>query len=291
MDLMVGDHVISARRPGGCSALGMQFMALATGKREARIHTPAPIALVSEKFNPRGGARPRERGHDHGRRAYQRRGARRHLHGRPRSWPTRRCARRGRRRGLRGHGRTPTSRRRRSRLGVAGAAAHAEDAVLLMSATLGDVSAIAASLKERTGTDVDVVADAPRPVPPLGSRRVRGDAARNARWSWPAQGEAPPRCTPALLADAALATAQALSSHGVLHEQRVVNKDAVKGTRFTTAFGKTPAPARRAAWRAPLAAGMLPRWCLLVEKLAQQGPARHLRHRLIAKGINVPSNT
>ncbi|MFR2849330.1 MAG: DEAD/DEAH box helicase, partial [Hungatella hathewayi] len=36
---------------------------------------------------------------------------------------------------------------------------------LLMSATLGDVSAIAASLKERTGTDVDVVADAPRPVP------------------------------------------------------------------------------------------------------------------------------
>ena len=27
------------------------------------------------------------------------------------------------------------------------------------------VSSIAASLKERTGTDVDVVADAPRPVP------------------------------------------------------------------------------------------------------------------------------
>ena len=36
---------------------------------------------------------------------------------------------------------------------------------LLMSATLGDTTAIAASLEEHTGRTVDVLADAPRPVP------------------------------------------------------------------------------------------------------------------------------
>ena len=36
---------------------------------------------------------------------------------------------------------------------------------LLMSATLGDTSAIAESLQERTGVQVDVIDDAPRPVP------------------------------------------------------------------------------------------------------------------------------
>ena len=36
---------------------------------------------------------------------------------------------------------------------------------MLMSATLGDVSAIAASLREHTDSDVDLVVDAPRPVP------------------------------------------------------------------------------------------------------------------------------
>ena len=36
---------------------------------------------------------------------------------------------------------------------------------LLMSATLGDVSDIAAMLQERTGRPVDLVTDAPRPVP------------------------------------------------------------------------------------------------------------------------------
>ena len=36
---------------------------------------------------------------------------------------------------------------------------------LLMSATLGDVSDIASALEERTGRPVDLVTDAPRPVP------------------------------------------------------------------------------------------------------------------------------
>lgn len=36
---------------------------------------------------------------------------------------------------------------------------------MLMSATLGDVTAIAASLEEHTGATCDLVVDAPRPVP------------------------------------------------------------------------------------------------------------------------------
>ncbi len=36
---------------------------------------------------------------------------------------------------------------------------------LLMSATLGDVDAIADKLEDMTDADVDVIADAPRPVP------------------------------------------------------------------------------------------------------------------------------
>ena len=93
--------------------------------------TRRPIkALVSEKFLRSGGRpRARERGHDHGRRAHQRRGARRLLHGRDPSEPG--ASRRGARRcWLRRHGRVPLLRRLRSGVGVASAAAHAaEDAV------------------------------------------------------------------------------------------------------------------------------------------------------------------
>ena len=57
---------------------------------------------------------------------------------------------------------------------------------LLMSATLGDVSDIASALEERTGRPVDLVTDAPRPVPlsydytfeTAGSHRGAGSARR-----------------------------------------------------------------------------------------------------------------
>ena len=108
---------------------------------------------------------------------------------------------------------------------------------LLMSATLGDTDAIAASLKERTGTDVDVVADAPRPVP-LSYEYVEMPLEGTVELAL-RKGEAPLYLVH-FSQDAALATAQALSSYGVASkEQRELVKDAVKGTRFTTAFGKT----------------------------------------------------
>ena len=160
---------------------------------------------------------------------------------------------------------------------------------LLMSATLGDVSNIASSLKERTGVDVDVVADAPRPVPlsyeyvemPLeGSVEL---ALRN--------GEAPLYIVH-FSQDAALATAQSLSSFGVASkEQREDIKRAMAGTCFTTAFGKT-LKRLLSSGVGVHHAGMLPRYRLLVEKLAQQGLLPVICGTdTLGVGINVPIHT
>lgn len=160
---------------------------------------------------------------------------------------------------------------------------------LLMSATLGDVSAIASSLKERTGADVDVIANAPRPVP-LAYEYVETPLEATVELAL-CKGEAPLYLVH-FSQDAALSTAQSLSSYGVASkEQRERIKEAVKGTRFTTAFGKT-------LKRLVLSgvgvhhAGMLPRYRLLVEKLAQQGLLPVICGTdTLGVGINVPIHT
>ena len=160
---------------------------------------------------------------------------------------------------------------------------------LLMSATLGDVTDIAASLKERTGTDVDVVADAPRPVP-LAYEYVEMPLEGTVELAL-RKGEAPLYLVH-FSQDAALATAQSLSSYGVASkEQREQVKEAVKGTRFTTAFGKT-LKRLLASGVGVHHAGMLPRYRLLVEKLAQQGLLPVICGTdTLGVGINVPIHT
>lgn len=160
---------------------------------------------------------------------------------------------------------------------------------LLMSATLGDVSALAESLKARTNTDVDVIADAPRPVPLVyeyGEMPLEGTIELALR-----KGEAPLYLVH-FSQDAALSTAQSLSSFGVAtKEQRGLVKEAVKGTRFTTAFGKT---LKRLLDNGVGVhhAGMLPRYRLLVEKLAQQGLLPVICGTdTLGVGINVPIHT
>lgn len=160
---------------------------------------------------------------------------------------------------------------------------------LLMSATLGDVSVLAASLQARTGTDVDVVTNAPRPVP-LAYEYVEMPLEGTVELAL-RKGEAPLYLVH-FAQDAALGTAQALSSYGVAtKEQRERIKEAVRGTRFTTAFGKT-------LKRLLLAgvgvhhAGMLPRYRLMVEKLAQQGLLPVICGTdTLGVGINVPIHT
>ena len=160
---------------------------------------------------------------------------------------------------------------------------------LLMSATLGDISDIAHSLEQRTGRTVDSITDAPRPVP-LTYRFVDTSLEGTVELSL-RNGEAPIYVVH-FAQDAALTSAQALASYGVsTKEQREVIKEAIKGTRFTTGFGKT-LKRLLGCGVGVHHAGMLPRYRLLVEKLAQQGLLPVICGTdTLGVGINVPIHT
>lgn len=160
---------------------------------------------------------------------------------------------------------------------------------LLMSATLGDVTAIRDLLERQTDRDVDLVLDAPRPVP-LSYEFV--DTALEATVELAVRQEKAPLYIVHFSQDAALKSAQALASYGVsTREQRDAIRDACKGTRFTTAFGKT-LQRLLAAGVGVHHAGMLPRYRLLVEKLAQQGLLPVICGTdTLGVGINVPIRT
>ena len=108
---------------------------------------------------------------------------------------------------------------------------------LLMSATLGDVDQIAGLLERQTGKDVSRIIDAPRPVPlsyEYALTSLEGTVELALR-----KGEGPLYIVH-FSQDAALSSASALASYGVAtKEQREAVKEAMKGARFTTAFGKT----------------------------------------------------
>ena len=160
---------------------------------------------------------------------------------------------------------------------------------LLMSATLGDVSQIADDLERKTGSDVDIVSDAPRPVP-LSYRYVDTPLPTTVESLLENQD------TPVYLVhfsqDAALETAQALSSSGVSdRRQRDRVKEAMAGTRFTTAFGKILQRLLRTGVGIHHA-GMLPRYRRLVEQLAQEGLLPVICGTdTLGVGINVPIHT
>ena len=160
---------------------------------------------------------------------------------------------------------------------------------LLMSATLGDVTQIADLLRSRTQADVDLVLDAPRPVP-LSYEYVETPLEATVELAIRA-GEAPLYIVH-FSQDAALACAQSLASYGVASkEQRERIKDALAGTRFTTAFGKT-LKRLLGCGVGVHHAGMLPRYRLLVEKLAQQGLLPVICGTdTLGVGINVPIHT
>ncbi len=160
---------------------------------------------------------------------------------------------------------------------------------LLMSATLGDVSQIAQALEAKTGTTVDVIANAPRPVPleyKYELMSLEGTVELALR------NNEGPLYVVHFSQDAALASAQALSNFGVTSKEQREQIKAVLGQgKFTTQFGKT-------LKRLLLSgigvhhAGMLPRYRLLVEKLAQQGLLPVICGTdTLGVGINVPIHT
>lgn len=160
---------------------------------------------------------------------------------------------------------------------------------LLMSATLGDVDQIAGLLERQTGKDVSRIIDAPRPVPlsyEYALTSLEGTVELALR-----KGEGPLYIVH-FSQDAALSSASALASYGVAtKEQREAVKEAMKGARFTTAFGKT-LKRLLGCGVGVHHAGMLPRYRLLVEKLAQQGVLPVICGTdTLGVGINVPIHT
>ena len=160
---------------------------------------------------------------------------------------------------------------------------------LLMSATLGDVRQIADDLERKTGSDVDIVSDAPRPVP-LSYRYV--DTPLPTTVESLLENQDTPVYIVHFSQDAALETAQALSSSGVSdRRQRDRVKEAMAGTRFTTAFGKILQRLLRTGVGIHHA-GMLPRYRRLVEQLAQEGLLPVICGTdTLGVGINVPIHT
>ena len=160
---------------------------------------------------------------------------------------------------------------------------------LLMSATLGDVGAVTQMIERQTKTDVDLVLDAPRPVP-LSFEFVETSLEATVELAI-RDGKAPIYVVH-FAQDAALKSAQGLASFGVSsREQRKAIGEACKGTRFSTAFGKTLK--RLLSMGVGVHhAGMLPRYRLLVEKLAQQGLLPVICGTdTLGVGINVPIHT
>ena len=160
---------------------------------------------------------------------------------------------------------------------------------VLTSATLGDVTTLAADLTRRTGRETASVTGVERPVPlhffyettPI--HETIDDLLNT--------GQAPIYIVHFSQA-AAMERAQALSSTKVAtREQRDEIAALIGGFRFTTAFGKTLSRFLRAGIGVHHA-GMLPKYRRLVEQLAQRGLLRVICGTdTLGVGINVPIRT
>jgi len=160
---------------------------------------------------------------------------------------------------------------------------------VLMSATLGDVSAITADLERRTGREVARVTGVTRPVP-LHYRYAMTPVQETVEQLL-ADGLAPVYIVHFSQA-AAVERAQALASVRVAsREQRDAIAEAIGGFRFSTGFGQTLSRLVRSGIGVHHA-GMLPKYRRLVEQLAQQGLLRVICGTdTLGVGINVPIRT
>jgi len=160
---------------------------------------------------------------------------------------------------------------------------------LLMSATLGDVTPIAADLTRRTGRETALVTGVERPVPLDFSYERRPVHEVIAALL---EGHQAPIYIVHFSQAAALERAQALASVKVAsREQRDAIAEAIGGFRFTTGFGKTLSRLVRSGIGVHHA-GMLPRYRRLVETLAQRGLLRVICGTdTLGVGINVPIRT
>jgi superfamily II RNA helicase len=160
---------------------------------------------------------------------------------------------------------------------------------VLMSATLGDVTALAADLTRRTGRATASVTGVERPVPLHFAYELEPihDSIDLLLHS-----DQAPVYIVHFSQLAALERAQALASAQVAtREQRDRIAEVIGGFRFTTAFGRTLSRLLRLGIGVHHA-GMLPKYRRLVEQLAQQGLLRVICGTdTLGVGINVPIRT
>ncbi len=160
---------------------------------------------------------------------------------------------------------------------------------LLMSATLGDTTALAQKLKSLTQRDVSTITNAPRPVPLSYSYST---LSLEASVELVMQQRGVPVYIVCFAQSEAQKSAAALASFGISNkEEREEIKKELAGFNFSTAYGKE-------LKRLLLCgvgvhhAGMLPRYRLLVERLAQKGLLPVICGTdTLGVGINVPIHT
>jgi superfamily II RNA helicase len=160
---------------------------------------------------------------------------------------------------------------------------------LLMSATLGDTTALREDLTRRTGRDTALVASSERPVPLVNEYVV--SPVQDVVTELVQTGQAPVYIVHFTQASA-LERAQALSSVALAtRAERDEIAEAIGSFRFTSAFGKTLSRLVRMGIGVHHA-GMLPRYRRLVERLAQQGLLKVVCGTdTLGVGINVPIRT
>lgn len=160
---------------------------------------------------------------------------------------------------------------------------------VIMSATLGDVTALAAGLELTTGRPSAVIGGATRPVPLVYSWALT-PAHETVRDLIDTQ-QAPVYVVHSTQGGA-VDRAQSLLSSGILdrrHRRELV--DAIRGFSFAGGFGKTLSSLLHAGI-AVHHAGMLPRYRRLVETLAQRGLLTVICGTdTLGVGINVPIRT
>lgn len=160
---------------------------------------------------------------------------------------------------------------------------------VLLSATLGDVTALAEDLTRRTGRDTALVTGVERPVPL--HFYYETTPIHETVDELLTTGQAPVYVVHFSQA-AAMERAQSMSSMKVAtREQRDAIAELIGEFRFTTSFGKTLSRLIRAGIGVHHA-GMLPKYRRLVEQLAQRGYLRVICGTdTLGVGINVPIRT
>ncbi len=160
---------------------------------------------------------------------------------------------------------------------------------LLMSATLGDMTAVRADLTRRTGRDTALIDEAERPVPLHFSWSV--EALHELLGELVRTDQAPIYVVHFTQASALERAQSLLSATLCTREERDAIADAIGAFRFTAGFGRTLSKLIRGGIGVHHA-GMLPRYRRLVEQLAQTGLLKVVCGTdTLGVGINVPIRT